>query len=71
MENKFFVHQIKHTNGAFEKGIVVKDSFDEAKQTYHAYMGAYAYEHDEKTDFVSCAITDVSGCSLMKETWNK
>lgn len=25
MVNIFFLHQIKHTNGAYDKGIVVKD----------------------------------------------
>lgn len=72
-ENKFFLHQIKHTNGVYDKGIVVKDTFDEAKQGYHAYLGAYAYNHDATTDFVSCMITDaLSGdLVLMQETWHR
>ena len=69
MENKFFMHQIKRTNGEFTKGIVINDTYDSAKQGYHAYLGAYAYEHEANTDFVQCMITDMSGAILMQETW--
>jgi len=69
MENKFFMHQIKRTNGTIEKGIVVKDDYEGAKQSYHAYLGAYAYGQNAKTDYVSCMITDISGTVLMNETW--
>lgn len=72
MDNKFFLHQIKRTSGVFDKGIVVKDTYEAAKQGYHAYLGAYAYDHDTKpTDYVSCMITDIYGAELMKETWIK
>jgi len=71
MDNKFFLHQIKRTNGTIDKGIVVKDSFEGAKQSYHAYLGAYAYGQNADTDFVSCEITDMYGASLMDETWMK
>jgi len=43
MENKFFLHQIKRTNNSFDKGVVVKDTYEAALQAYHAYLGAYAY----------------------------
>lgn len=69
MENKFFLHQIKRTNGTIDKGIVVKDTFEGAKQSYHAYLGAYAYGQNADTDFVSCEITDTYGARLMDETW--
>lgn len=78
--NVFFMHQIKRTNGVYDKGIVVKSSgatseenFEAAKQAYHAYMGAYAYNHDLNTDFVSCMITDLSGAVIapFNETWMK
>ena len=71
MENKFFLHQIKRTSGAYTKGIVVNDTFEAAKQGYHAYLGAYAYGHDASTDYVSCMITDMSGAVLtpFSETW--
>ena len=72
MENKYFMHQIKQTNGTVEKGIVVKNTMDEALQAYHAYLGAYAYGKDDKTDFVQCMITDInSGEVLAREDWAK
>ena len=77
--NVFFLHQIKHTNGSFDKGIVVKEggtseeNFEAAKQGYHAYLGAYAYNHDQNTDYVQCMITDISGNVIepFSETWIK
>lgn len=70
MENKYFLHEIKRTDGTINKGIVVADTYDAARQGYHAYLGAYAYGHEENTDFVSCMITDILGNTLMEETWN-
>ena len=69
MENKFFLHEIKRTGETINKGIVVADTYDAAKQGYHAYLGAYAYGHETNTDFVSCMITDMSGMVLLQETW--
>lgn len=69
MENKFFLHQIKRTSGTIEKGIVVKDTYEAAKQGYHAYLGAYAYGQHAETDFVSCMVTDMTGTRLISETW--
>ena len=71
MINIFFLHQIKHTGDSFDKGIVVKETFEAAKQGYHAYLGAYAYGQNTSTDFVSCMITDIYGAVLMSETWIK
>ena len=68
---KFFMHQIKRTNGTINKGIVVKDTFEGAKQSYHAYLGAYAYGQHAATDFVSCMITDSYGNLQMSETWRR
>lgn len=79
--NVFFLHRIKHTisNNAWDKGIEVKDygisevNYEAAKQAFHAYLGAYAYNHDSNCDYVSCMITDITG-SVMKpfdETWMK
>lgn len=77
MAKAYFIHQIKRTNGNWDKGIVVKDSkptseenFSDAKQGYHAYLGAYAYGHDPNTDFVSCMISDTDCIIYMPETWN-
>lgn len=67
----FFLHQIKHTNDVYEKGIVIKDTFEGAKQSYHAYLGAYAYGQHQQTDFVSEMITDETGTILIGETWKK
>ena len=69
MENKFFMHRIKRNNAQWDKGIEVHDTYDAAKQSYHAYLGAYAYGHNEGTDFVQCIITDMIGAELMKENW--
>lgn len=68
-ETKYFLHQIKHTNGAYDKGIAIKDTFEAAKQGYHAYLGAYAYGQQAETDFVSVAISDTNGSILMAENW--
>ena len=68
-EIKFFLHQIKHTNDAYDKGIVIKDTLDAAKQSYHAYLGAYAYGGNAQTDFVSVFVSDTNGTILMGETW--
>lgn len=70
MENTFFMHRIKCTSEVYDKGIEVKNSYDAAKQSYHSYLGAYAYGHDANTTMVSCMITDKSGMLLMEETWN-
>lgn len=70
MENKYFLHQIKRTNGTFDKGIVVKDSYEAALQSYHAYLGAYAYWQNADTDFVDCMITELlSRTVLDHEQW--
>lgn len=68
-ENKFFLHQIKCTNGTFSKGIVVAETYDAALQGYHAYLGAYAYGHETGTTFVDARITDMNGAQLIGETW--
>jgi hypothetical protein len=70
MGNQFYIHEIRGKNNEIaNKGIVVSETYDAARQGYHAYLGAYAYGHDENTDFVSCMITDKSGSVLMAETW--
>ena len=72
MANKFFLHQIKCTSGTYDKGIVVKDSYDEALQGFHAYLGAYAYGKDENTDFVDCMITEKGSKTILtREQWTK
>ena len=58
--DKYFLTQIKIKNdGAVEKG-VVKDTLDGARQSFHAYLGAYGYGNDANTIYVQCLITDMS-----------
>lgn len=61
MERKFFLAQIKHTNSIWEKGIVVKDDLNSARQGHHAYLGAYGYGKDANTDYVACYIMGDNG----------
>ena len=69
-DNKFFLHQIKRTNGGIEKGIVVKDTYEAALQSYHAYLGAYAYGQNQGTDFVDCMITEALSMTVLNhEQW--
>lgn len=70
MNEKFFLHQIKRTNGTIEKGIVVKDSYEAALQGYHAYLGAYAYGQHAQTDYVSVMISNMDGLVMTAETWS-
>lgn len=65
----YFLHQIKKTNGIYDKGIVVKQTLADAKQGYHAYLGAYAYAHDPNTDFVQAFISNEYGAIVLNETW--
>lgn len=68
---KYFLHQIRgHEETVDNKGIVVADTIESAKQGYHAFLGAYAYGHDQNTDFVSCMITNKFGGVEMEETWS-
>ena len=67
---KYFLTQIKRTNEIFEKGCVVKDTLDEVKQSYHAYLGAYAYGNNKDTDYVQCVVTNLRGGIELSETWN-
>ena len=65
--NNYFLVQIKRTNGIIEKGVVVKDTLDGARQSYHAYLGAYGYGHDANTDYVMVEIID-SNCLRLNWT---
>ena len=72
----YFLHQIKYnkTTGKWDKGIVVKDAEGEdnlaaARQSYHAYLGAYAYGQSTEIVYVSCKITNIYGAVVEEETW--
>lgn len=70
--DKFFLHQIKHitSTDTWDKGIVVKDTLDAARQSYHAYLGAYGYGNNADTDYVQVEITDMGGNRLLFEIWD-
>lgn len=67
--DKYFLVQVKRTKNTIEKGVVVKDSFDAARQSYHAYLGAYAYGNNAETDYVMVQILDSNGTGMMGEVW--
>jgi len=71
MDSKFFLVQVKRTNGNISKGVVVHDSFDAAKQGFHAYLGAYAYGHEAGTDYVMAEVIDAHGLGLVGEYWEE
>lgn len=68
---KYFLHQIKHnkTTDTCDKGIVIKDTPEQAEQGYHAYLGAYAYGYNTDTDYVQVEITDIFGNRLDHKEW--
>lgn len=55
--------------GAIEKGLEVRQSLDDAKQGFHAYMAAYAYGHDQTVDKVWCLVFDESNMVRIGEVW--
>ncbi len=64
---KCFLVQIKRTNGTYEKGVVVKDTLDAAKQGFFAYLGAYGCGHDANTDYVAAYILTDDGRIVKSE----
>ena len=71
MEQKWFLSQIKRTNGEYSKGIVVHDTENSAKNGFHAYFGAYGYGKDANTDYVACFVSDMEGAIIMSEVDNR
>lgn len=62
MIEKYFLTQIKiNTEGTVEKGVVVKDTLNSARQSFHAYLGAYGYGQAPNIIYVQCLITDMNG----------
>lgn len=61
MANKYFLTQIKHEAEGYTKGVVVKDTLDAARQSYHAYLGADGYGNAAGVDYVACYIYDING----------
>ena len=69
--NNFYLTQIKRTNGTIEKGVVVKDTYDAACQSFHSYLGAYAYGKDENTDYVLVQIINSECLGMKGEVWKR
>ena len=69
--NKYFLVQVKRTNGMIEKGVVIKDTYDAAQQSYHAYLGAYAFGNSANTDYVMVQIVNSKGFTMKGETWEQ
>jgi hypothetical protein len=61
MEEKYFLVQIQRKNSEYTKGVVVKDSLDACRQSFHAYLGAYGYGNDPTIDYVACYVIDMAG----------
>ena len=61
MDEQVFLVQIKHTNGAYEKGVATKASEMAARQSFHAYLGAYGYGNAANTDYVAVYIINMRG----------
>lgn len=58
----FFLVQISRANdGAYTKGVVVKETLDAARQSFHAYLGAYGYGNAPSIDYVQCMVIDSAG----------
>ena len=70
MEEKYFLVQIQRKNETYTKGVVVKDTLDAARQSFHAYLGAYAYGNDAQTDYVAVAIMAMDGRVTDNVVWN-
>jgi hypothetical protein len=71
MDEKYYLVQVKRTNGTIEKGVVVKDGLDAVRQSYHAYLGAYAYGNNKDTDYVLVQIINWYGLSIEGTVWEK
>ena len=60
-DEKYFLTQIQRKNEAYTKGVVVKDTLDAARQSFHSYLGAYGFGNDPTIDYVACYIADMAG----------
>ena len=58
----FFLVQIQRsTEGVYTKGVVVKETLDGARQSFHAYLGAYGFGNNAEVDYVQCMVIDSEG----------
>ena len=71
-ETKYFLTQVKRTNGTISKGCAVYDSADDGRQGYHAYLSAYAFGHEAETDYVFVVLYNSIGAIVEPaKTWTK
>lgn len=58
----YFLTQIQHKkDGTWTKGVVIKETLEAARQSFHAYLGAYGYGQDNNIDYVACYISTMTG----------
>ena len=71
MKNKFFMHKSRMAGDeVIDKSTEAHDTYDSAKQSMHAYLGAYGYGHEKDITFVQAFITDkTTHDALIGETW--
>jgi len=72
MVNKFFMHKARMAGDeVIDKSTETHDTFDSAKQSMHAYLGAYGYGNVKDITFVQAFITDkTTHNSIIGDTWN-
>ena len=65
----YFVIQKKHksTNDTWENGVINKNTENEAKHQFHAFMSTYAYGQDGNFDYLACSVENDEGGELMRE----
>lgn len=69
-DGKIFLARVKrNVEGVYEKGLEVRNSMDDARQGFHAYMAAYAYGHDATVEYVQCMVFDQGGLIRLNEQW--
>ena len=79
MRNVYFVNQAYHnkTNDTWSKGFVIKadpntNNEEAALQTYHAYLGAYAYVNNADIDYVYCRVSAANNArEPIEEEWEE
>ena len=58
----YFLTQIQHKkDGTWTKGVVIKETLEAARQSFHAYLGAYGYGQDINIAYVACYISTMTG----------
>lgn len=65
----YFVIQKKHnsSSGQWDNGVINKDTENQAKHQFHAFMSTYGYGYGENLDYVACSVENDEGGELMRE----